>query len=409
MPRFVRMYPRPRAAALTLAAALGLGGLATAGGALAADARTLPVTPQQRSLAQTTAARGIPEAELAPGAPDVYTVKTGDTLWSISGLYLRSPWRWPELWGMNLQDVRNPHLIYPGQRLTLDRQGGFARLRGGAAEEPPTVIVSPATRYETLKASAIPAIPPHLIEPFLAEPLIVDATTLDAAPHLLATSTERVMMSRGDRIYARSNTGAPPLLDDPGEPRLFRIFRNAVPLKDPETQRILAYEAQFLGRARLVRGEHESIDDGSGRKPEQIAATLEVTQSKEEIRAGDRLLPDPSRTFMSYVPHVSPEPIRGRIVSVYGSAVVNAAQNQIVVINRGTSDGVELGNVFGLFKDGGRLVDKTDPARPNVRLPDERNGLMMVFRPFENVSYALVLQIRDGVRVGDRFGPPQVD
>lgn len=363
-----------------------------------------PVSATQRATAQQVAQAGVPLNALAADAPDQYTVKSGDTLWAIAAVFLQSPWRWPELWGMNLQDVRNPHRIFPGQQLYLDRSGGRARLRTAQAEaEPEVVKVSPRTRYETLSDSAIPTIATHLIEPFLAEPLVVGETELLNAPRLVATMENRVLLSRGDRAYAMGPEGSPLLYNDEA-PREFRVFRNVTPLKNPEDGQILGYEAQYVGKARLVRGEEAGRTRES---PTPVAAGVDIIQSKEEMRVGDRLLPEPPRQFNSYVPHAPDGVLAGRIVSVHGSAVVNAAQNQIVVINKGTKDGVETGHVLAIMKNGGQLVDKTDPNRRTIRLPNERNGLLMVFRPFEKVSYALILEITDGVRIGDHVVNPR--
>ncbi|MEO7129083.1 MAG: LysM peptidoglycan-binding domain-containing protein [Rhodoferax sp.] len=375
-----------------------------------AQAQNYPVTPTQRATAQHVAQAGVPLSELAAKAPDSYTVKRGDTLWGISGMYLKHPWRWPELWGMNLSEIRNPHLIYPGQSLYLDKSNGRARLRmartdNGAAPTD-TVRLSPHTRYETLAGNALPTLRPDLIEPFLAEGIIVDENGLVHAPRIVATQENRVMLSRGDRAYARGDASAP-LKDDPGKASDFRVFRNATPLKDPDSGAVLGYEAQYLGKARLVRGESSAPDDGSNGKTEIVPATIDIVSTKEEIRVGDRLLPEPPRQFLSYTPHAPQGEVKGRIVSVYGSAVVNAAQNQVVVINRGTNDGIESGDVLAILKDGQRLADPTDPAHAQMKLPNERNGLLMVFRPFEKLSYALILEITDGVKVGDRVVNPR--
>jgi hypothetical protein len=138
-----------------------------------------------------------------------------------------------------------------------------------------------------------------------------------------------------------------------------------------------------------------------------VPATIDIISAKEEIRVGDRLLPEPPRQLLTYTPHAPQGKVDGRIVSVYGSAVVNAAQNQVVAINRGTRDGMEVGHVMAILKDGSRVIDKTDPNRQSIKLPDERNGLLMVFRTFDRLSYALILEITDGVRVGDRLSNPQ--
>ena len=381
------------------------------------QAQNFPVTPNQKATAVQVAQSGVALADLAPNAPDSYTVKPGDTLWAISGMFLKSPWRWPALWGMNLQDIRNPHRIYPGQQLYLDKSNGRATLRtrraGSDGASGNTVRVSPRTRYESLADAAIPTLAPQAIEPFLAEPLIVDELTFSQAPRIVATQEGRVMLSRGDRGYARGvyvggEAIGQPLSNAKGEPLDFRVFRNAMPLKDPTTQEILGYEAQYVGKAELVRGETtaQSLDKDGKAQTEIVPATIDIVAAKEEMRVGDRLIPEPPRELRSYVPRAPSVPMTGQIVSVYGNAVAFAAENQIVVINRGVDDGLERGHVMAILKDGQRLQDKTDSARPNIKLPNERNGLLMVFRTFKRLSYALVLQVTDGVKVGDHFANP---
>lgn len=381
------------------------------------QAQNLPVTPSQKATAAQVAQTGIPLADLAPNAPDQYTVKPGDTLWAISRLYLKTPWRWPELWGMNLQDIRNPHRIYPGQQLHLDKINGRATLRSsqGASDGPPTdtVKISPRTRAESLSDSAIPTLSPSAIEPFLTEALIVDEATFAVAPRIVATQEGRVLLSRGDRAYARGeysggNATGMPLSTENGESLDYRVFRNATPLKDPTTQAILGYEAHYVGKAKLIRGESTIQTEGKDSKAqlEMVPATIDIVGTKEEIRVGDRLIAEPPRELLSYAPHAPALPTAGQVVSVYGDSVSFASENQIVVINRGTEDGLDRGTVVSILRDGQRLQDKTDSARPPMKLPNERNGLMMVFRAFDNLSYALVLQVTDPVKVGDRFTNP---
>lgn len=380
--------------------------------AWAQGAASLPVTPAQKAAAQQVAEAGVPLSELTPDAPDNYTVKRGDTLWGISGVFLKSPWNWPKLWGMNLAEIRNPHLIYPGQQLFLDRNNGRAtlRTRQAATSGMPTetIKVSPRTRYEALSASALQTVPNHLIEPFLEEPVIVDETTLNAAPRIVAAQEGRVLLSRGDRAYARSSGGAP-LAVATGQPRLYRVFRNATPLKDPDNGNVLGYEAQYVGKVELIRGESENqtTDKDGAKQSVPVPATIDVVRSKEEMRVGDRLLPEPPRQFTNYVPRAPSTKMDGRIVSVYGNAVRNASQNQVVVINRGSKDGMEVGHVMAVLLDGQQLVDRTDPAKPGIKLPDERNGLVMVFRAFDKLSYGLVLETTQGIRVGDRLTNPR--
>ena len=389
---------------------------ALAGGLLAGPvlAQALPVTAQQRATATQVAQSGVPLSELAANAPPSYTVKAGDTLWAVSGMFLKNAWRWPELWGMNLSGIRNPHLIYPGQTLFLDTTDGRARLRlgkatdGDSGSDLPTVRVSPRTRIENLSASALPTLKSHLIEPFLAEPVVVDEQGLAAAPRIVSAQDNRVLLTRGDRAYARGAPGAE-LMDVPSQKQqAFRVFRNATALKDPLTGEVLGYEAQYVGKALLAKSEstQSNLDADGKNHTDIIPATIDITEAKEEMRVGDRLLPEPPRQLQSYVPHAPSGVVDARIVSVYGSAVVNAAQNQVVAINRGTRDGMESGLVLAILKDGARMIDKTDARLPQIKLPDERNGLLMVFRTFERVSYALVLDITSGVKVGDHLVNP---
>ena len=386
-----------------------LGACTVLGSGAPSFAQGYPVTPTQRATAQQTAQTGIPLAELAPGAPDEYVVKSGDTLWAISRLYLRGPWRWPELWGMNLGEISNPHLIYPGQALYLDKSGGRARLstrRGGTGGYDQTIKLSPRTRTQSLSGMALPTLNPSLIEPFLSEPIVVDETTLLSAPRIVAGNDERVLLARGDRAYARGSATVS-LAEGPGPAPTFRVFRNATPLTDPGTGEILGYEAQYLGKALMQRGESTSRTVDGGKETVSIVpATIDITVAKEEIRAGDRLLPEPPRQLLSYTPRAPGRDFSGRIVSVYGNAVQFAAQNQVVAINKGLRDGIESGHVLAILKNGQTVVDKTGGTPETLKLPNERIGLLMVFRAFEKVSYALVLEIADAPRVGDLLVSP---
>ncbi len=377
-----------------------------------AVAQNLTVTPGQRSTATQVAQTGVPLSELAPNAPDNYTVKSGDTLWAISGLFLKSPWRWPELWGMNMVEIKNPHRIYPGQQLYLDKNNGRATLRtrsaGSGDANMETVRVSPRVRSQSLADEIIPTLKSQFIEPFLAEPVVVNEGGLALAPRIVATQEGRSILSRGDRAYARGPNDNK-MVDGGGKLQEYRVFREATPLKDPSTGEVLGYEAQYLGKAKLVQGEsteQSSDKDGKGRT-DIIPATIDIIGTKQEMRVGDRLLPEPERQLTSYAPRAPTQNVEARVVSVYGSSVVNAAQNQVVAINRGSKDGMESGHVLAILKDGARLVDKTDPGKPEIKLPNERNGLMMVFRTFDRVSYALILTITEGVRVGDRAVNPR--
>ena len=355
-----------------------------------------PPNAAQRATAQQVAQNGVPLSALADNAPASHTVQRGDTLWAISSLFLKSPWRWPELWGMNLQDIRNPHLIYPGQVLQLVKDGDRARLqlaRGGAAGQPPsnTVMLSPRVRSQLLDNGAIASIPLQLIAPFLNEAVVLSQDELAGAPRVVATQEGRVMISRGETAYVRGDLGGA---------RSFTLFRQSKPLRDPTTNELLGYEAGYIGTADFVRAEGTSPAGGL-----PVPATFVMTSARQEAGVGDRLAPVPARDYSAYVPHPPAAPMAGQVVSIYGEALT-AGQNQIVTINRGTRDGVERGHVLALWSAGARAVDSTGPKAQPIQLPDERTGLLFVFRVFERVSYALILSANDPIRPGDRFTQP---
>ena len=386
--------PRPHPARLAAAALLIAAGVGSANGAV--PAASLPVTEAQRAEARQAAETGVPVAELAPGAPESYTVVPHDTLWGISGLFLKSPWRWPELWGMNLEQVRNPHLIYPGQVLYLDRSGGRARLRfgggpGGASGGAGALVrLSPRVRATTIDPNSLASIPLNLIEPFLNEAVVFETDALQAAPRIVATQEGRVLLSRGDTAYVRGELGGA---------TSFRMFRQARPLRDPQTREVLGYEAPYIGAAELVRGSNEARVTAA-LEGDIVPATFVVSLVRQEAGVGDRLAPVPAREFVNYAPHAPQAPVTARIVSIYGDALT-AGQNQIVALNRGAVDGMERGHVLALWRAGGRVVDRTDPARAQIKLPDERHGMLFVFRVFQRVSYALILTVAEPVRPGD--------
>jgi len=352
----------------------------------------LPVLPQWRATAERIAQAGIPIEDLAPNAPDSHTVQRGDTLWGISALFLKSPWRWPELWGMNLEQIRNPHLIYPGQVLVLEKRDGRATLRvAGVADglPPGTVKLSPRVRVQTLDNGAIAAIPLHLIGPFLNEAVVFDDNELDTAPRIVAAQEGHVLLARGETAYVRGELGGA---------RDFRVFRQLTPLVDPETRAVLGYEGRYVGTAELVRPEQTG--------PLLVPATFRITSTRLEAGVGDRLAPVPQQELVAYVPHPPARPVDGRIISVYGEGV-SAGQNQVVALNRGLREGIERGNVLALWRAGRRVVDTTTPGeRTALQLPDERHGLLFVFRVFERVSYALILSVQEPVTRGDRFTQP---
>jgi hypothetical protein len=436
----LRAASSAHAAAVLSAAALAVSALC-AGTPAAAQTQPSPraVTAAQQATARQVAAAGVPLSALAPDAPQQYTVQHGDTLWRIAGMYLRSPWRWPELWGMNLQDIRNPHLIYPGQVLYLDRLGDRAILRTrqmADGEDGPTVHVSPRNRIEALDASPLPTLEPGLIEPFLTESLIVDDGAFKQAPRIVAVhSADHIIAGMGDRAYVLGPEGAPVRLL-PGRPVSYQVFREAKPLQDPVSGDVLGYEARYVGRATLVRSQSDTA--ASGISPEEqdvppippeagnitppqqpqgnaaashhalpIPATFRIDSSKEEMRPGDRLLTTPQRGWRSYTPHAPGIPVDARVVKMFGDETVRyAGQNQIVVINKGLRDGIETGDVLMVLTAGQRTRDTTNDNAA-VRLPDERNGLAMVFRPFERASSALIMNITQPIPAGDRPVNPQ--
>lgn len=364
-----------------------------------AQASQLPISPEQRRVADQVASAGVPLSELAPDAPDSHTVVPGDTLWDISKLFLKSPWRWPELWGMNREQIRNPHLIYPGQILHLVKVDGRARLQfgqrvgGDAAGD--TVKLRPQMRISALDSSPIPTIPLHLIQPFLTDAVVFDTDVLATAPRIVATQEGHVLLGKGDTAYARGDfRGATD----------FRIFRTSRVLRDPATNEILGYEAPYVGTADLVRpGEDRKSADG--KSTEIVPATLQVRQVKQEVGVGDRLAPAPQRNLERYVPHAPERPMAGQIAAIYGEAI-NAGQNQIVALNRGKRDGVERGHVFALWRDGVAMKDKTQDRPQDIKLPDERHGILFVFEVYERVSYALIISVKEPVKPGDRFTQP---
>jgi LysM repeat protein len=372
----------------------------TSSTALSAHAAGPAVTAKQRSAAQQVASSGVALSDLAQGAPDVYTIKRGDTLWDLSKMYLKSPWRWPDLWGMNMDQVRNPHLIYPGQVLVLDKSSGRARLalgqKAGAANAPgagDTVRLAPGVRTSAA-VDPITSVSMHLIAPFLAEMAVFNADELQKAPRIVSASEDRVMMGRGDNAY---------VLGDVGQSRDWQVFRQATPLTDPQTNEVLGYESRLLGSAQFVREGQPATKT----TPHVVPATFVMTNARSEVRAGDRLLPQPSADLTTYAPRAPSKAMTGQIVSVYGDGLV-AGQNQIVALNRGSSQGMERGHVLQVLRDGRTLTDRTaaDGKPVLVKVPDESHGHMMVFRVFDRVSYALLLKTEFPVRAGDHFGNP---
>lgn len=354
------------------------------------------------SFAQSTADAPNPRCAFLPNAPDQHTVVRGDTLWDISGKFLQNPWCWPQVWGMNKEQIRDPHWIYPGQTVYLDRVAGRLRLGKPVGESSEdggglrTVRLSPQVRSEGLGAQqAIPAIPANAIEPYLSQPLVLGQNELDGAPRIIATQEGRVMLGKNDKAYVRG---------DLGTDKAFQVFRPGTPLKDPESKQVIGYEAAYLGTLNLERAAGSSDE----------AHTFTVASIKQEIGVGDRLLPMPPTPILNYMPHPPQQPTDARIVSVYGG-VSQAGQNQIVTVNRGKKDGLDLGTVLELYRFGKIVVDPTEKKTSwfgsskarMVKLPDHQYGNLFIFRVFDNIAYGLVMQVTDSVQIGDVAKSPQ--
>ena len=357
----------------------------------AAHAAERTVTPAQQAQAATAAQAGIPESELSATAPAQYTVRRGDTLWAISGKYLKRPYRWPELWGMNREQIRNPHLIYPGQILYLHHANGRAWLSSSpASADGSTVRLSPHTRVSGQDGDAISSIPAAAIEPFLTQPIVVDEETLATPARIFSLPEGRVYLGKGENAYAR---GLPE--GEGGQAGTeWQAYRPVRPLKDPVTGNVLGYEADFLGTLRVVRA-------ATG---PQAVTKMEVLSSKEEMGVGSQLMPLPPRVPVRYVPHAPEGDVHGAVAKVTGG-VRFGGTDQVVVLNIGSQQGLEPGHVLSLARAGALVKDAT-AGNEAVQLPAERYGLAFVFRVFPHVAYALVTDASNAVEVGDSVSNP---
>ena len=387
---------------------------------LLAEAAPSPADPGTAASAQH-----VTQADLQADAPNDYTVVKGDTLWGISGRFLKDPWKWPQIWQMNREQIEDPHWIYPGDVIHLDRSGAYPQLSlqagGPGAAAANIVRLEPRVRVEPLR-SAIPSIPGTVIGPFLTQPLVVEDDALENAPRIVATQEGRVAVSAGETAYA-DRIGA-----DAGVG--WQVFEPGVALHDPDTNEILGYEAKYLGDARVRRFGNPT--------------TLTIVKSVQEITPGDRLVPARETTFPNYVPHAPTRQISGTIMSVEGG-VAEIGQFQVITINRGSRDGLEVGNVLASYHRGA-VIDANnghdtggiaesgwmkdvkitpvyivpeptveDPAHAKagatlrggtIKLPDERNGLIFVFRVFHKMSYAMVMSATRPIYVGDAVRTP---
>ena len=315
--------------------------------------------------------------QLADNSPERHIVVPGDTLWDISAKFLKEPWRWPEIWRMNRDQIKNHNLIYPGDVIVLDRDAnGNPLLRKQNAKLQPKI-------YSEQISTAIPPIPPNVIEPFISAPLVIEANELDGAARIVATQQDRVFLGNGDLAYVDNA--------DPGKQQ-WQVYRNGKPLLDPDDpKKILGYEAFYLGTATQLKAGQP--------------ATFEVKTVKQEIGRGDRLIPATRPVLVSYVPHKPDAQIDGRLISVYGG-VGAGGRGSIVSLNRGTRDGLEIGHVLALERNRTVVERDEQDRKTSVVIPPERTGLVFVFRTFERISYALVLQSEGAIEVNDFVRTP---
>jgi LysM repeat protein len=318
---------------------------------------------------------------LNTSVPLRYVVKKGDTLWDIADYFLKEPWKWPELWYGN-PNIKNPHLIYPGDVLFLTYVDGKPRL----SHEPPTGVekLSPRIREEALQ-EAIPTIPGDAIRAFLMGPRVVGAEELEAAPYIVEFGDEHLIGGAGIPAYAKGIKQ--------GDVPNHVVVRKGEAYHDPETKELLGYEATYIGTSSL-------------RTPGN-PARINMDTSVREVMIGDRLLPQDASSLPdpAYYPH-APEPgMAGYIIAVTGG-VSNISQYQIVTLNKGARDGLEVGHVFSIYQTGRQVKDPYGSASATVTLPDEKAGLLMVFKTYERVSYALVMKSTRSIHLLDKFRSP---
>jgi hypothetical protein len=327
---------------------------------------------------------------LNPNAPESYAVKHGDTLWGIAKVFLRDPWYWPEIWQVNSQ-VHNPHLIYPGDTLRLVYVEGRPTImlqRGDAAR------VVPHIRSQPLEA-AITAIPYASVAAFMSKPSVLAREQIKDAPYVLSTRDMHVIMADGDTLYARGFAGPVEVGTH------YNVVRVGDPLRDPDDgNRIVGYDGIFTGAGHVTR-----VGD---------PATLLMTESARETLAGDKLFAGGVDVPLDFIPSAPRVKTDGRIMAV-SNGVTIIGQYEVVVINRGAGDGLAPGNVLAVFHAGdvvrdtvnrGFLNGMTRLAAPKVRLPDERIGTFMVFKTFDHLSYGLIMEATNVIRVTDLVENP---
>lgn len=358
-------------------------------------------------LLLAAAASPAGDVPLQDRAPDRYTVQKGDTLWGIAARFLRDPWRWPDIWRLNRDEIKNPHWIYPGDVIVLERGGNASGAAGGSAGGPRLVLerasvrLSPSVRISQLERQAIPSIPPGDIEPYLSRPLITGPEGLPGTAQVVGGRDSRVVRGAGDLVYAVD-------VDASGGD-LWHIYRPGRTLTSLETGETLGIEQVFLGTAKVER-----------RGPE--AASLRILSSTQEIVAGDRLVPAPREQLLNYAPHPPQKDIRAQIIATDQNSL-EVGRGSIVTLDKGAKDGLDFGTVLAIsrvpaLKDPRPGPQWEDPATQlmrnlglwpperNLQVPEERLGLLFVFRVFDRVSYGLVLNSTDSVTKGDLLRQP---
>jgi hypothetical protein len=339
------------------------------------------------------------DVEVRESATQRYTVQKGDTLWGIAGKFLKDPWRWPEIWRMNSEQVRNPHLIYPGDVIVLDRADGQWRL----SLERPTTRMSPTVRASPLDVDAIASIPAGEIEPCLTRPLITGPEGLVGAAEVVASRDARAIRGERDIVYV---VGMNPTAGDQ-----WNIYRRGRTFMSVDGKEVLGVEQRYLGTAKVERFADASTVRLPNDATQENVSTVRITNAKEEILDGDRLIPAPRGVLMTYAPHAPTRPIQAEVIATDRDAI-EAGRGWVVTIDKGAADGLDVGTVLAIYRVIPPMPDPRIVERPIyapyqympdrwIKVPDERIGLLFVFRVFDRVSYALVLNTSDPVVVGN--------
>lgn len=324
--------------------------------------------------------------DLNPDHPDSYTVVTADTLWDISSKFLSDPWLWPEIWHVN-PAIKNPHLIYPGDVIRLGFIDGkpVLSLERGV----PTIKLSPNKRATPID-QAITTIPLSVIEQFLIRPRVLSQEDIDNAAYIVASEDGRLVSGAGSKLYARE-------LDTSGSD-LFSLYHIGDPYIDPSAKKkkdaLLGYEAIHVADVKLER--------------EGDPSTLLITYSKREALIGDRVLPREDSSFdQNFIPRAPDGDVTGQIIHVV-DGVSRIGQYQVVVLNVGEEDGIEAGHVMTISQAGAEVRDTIKgKGNETIKLPDEEVGTLMVFRPYEKVSYALIMKALRDIRLFDTVSTPE--